>query len=225
VLEDVPKPEPKEGQLLIRVEGTTINPSDRMRLTGSYFPVPLPATMGLEGTGRVIEAKGEALQHWVGKRVSFVQAGLGTWGEFSLADPERTFEIDEDVSLTSAASGIVNPLTVIGMTKIFGHTKGKKGIIHTGAASALGRMLNKYCQTLGIPLLNIVRREEQAELLKKEGAKHVIITKGDWQEEYKAAIKEHGFNVFFDALGGGETLEALISGLGSNSWVHIYGAL
>jgi NADPH:quinone reductase len=111
------------------------------------------------------------------------------------------------------------------MTKIFGHTKGKKGIIHTGAASALGRMLNKYCQTLGIPLLNIVRREEQAELLKKEGAKHVIITKGDWQEEYKAAIKEHGFNVFFDALGGGETLEALISGLGSNSWVHIYGAL
>jgi NADPH:quinone reductase len=80
VLEDVPKPEPKEGQLLIRVEASTVNPSDRGRLTGHYMVVPLPATMGLEGTGRVIEAKGEALQHWVGKRVSFIAAGSGTWG-------------------------------------------------------------------------------------------------------------------------------------------------
>ena len=65
------------------------------------------------------------------------------------------------------------------MIKIFESTPVKKGIIHTGAASALGRMLNKRCQSLGIPLLNIVRREEQAELLKKEGAKHVIITKDE----------------------------------------------
>ena len=108
------------------------------------------------------------------------------------------------MTLTSAASGIVNPLTVVGMTHIFEHSPVKKGIIHTAAASALGRMLNKRCQTLGIPLLNIVRREEQAELLKKEGAKHIIITKGDWEEQYKAAIKEHGFNIYFDALGGGE---------------------
>ena len=179
--------------------------------------------MGLEGTGRIVEAKGENLQAMVGKRVCFVQAGSGSWGEFALA--EIVFEIDEDVTLTSASSGIVNPLTVIGMTHTYEHTPFKKGIIHTGAASALGRMLNKRCQTLGIPLLNIVRREEQAELLKKEGAKHVIITKGDWQEGYKAAIKEHGFNVFFDALGGGEVLEALIDGLGPKSFVHVYGLL
>lgn len=82
--------------------------------------------------------------------------------------------------MTSAASGIVNPLTVVGMVDIFNKTPGKKGIIHTAAASALGRMLNKYCLTLGIPLLNIVRKDEQAELLKSEGAKYVIVTKGDW---------------------------------------------
>ena len=90
------------------------------------------------------------------------------------------FVIDEDVDLTSAASGVVNPLTVIGMIDRYNKTPGKKGIMHTAAASALGRMLNKYCKTLGIPLLNIVRREEQAALLESEGAKHVIITKGEW---------------------------------------------
>ena len=97
-----------------------------------------------------------------------------------MAHPNVAFVIDEDVELTSAASGVVNPLTVIGMIDKYNKTPGKKGLIHTGAASALGRMLNKYCQTLGIPLLNIVRREEQAALLKSEGAEHVIVTKGDW---------------------------------------------
>ena len=89
------------------------------------------------------------------------------------------------------------------MTIIYNKTPHRKGIIHTAAASALGRMLNKYCKTLGIPLLNIVRREEQAALLKNEGAENVIITKGDWETEYQQAIKTHVFNVFFDALGGG----------------------
>jgi len=66
--------------------------------------------------------------------------------------------VDEDVPIQSAASGVVNPLTVIGMTTIFENNPHKKGIIHTAAASALGRMLNKRCKTLNIPLLNIVRK-------------------------------------------------------------------
>lgn len=225
ILQDSEKPVPKPGQLLIKVEGSTINPSDRLRLAGHYFPVPLPATMGLEGTGRVVEANGEDIQTWVGKRVSFTQDGSGSWGEYAVTNPNTAFPIDEDVPLHSAASGIVNPLTVVGMTEIFNATPNKKGIIHTAAASSLGRMLNKLCISLGIPLLNIVRREEHAVLLKSEGAQHVIVTQGDWQAQYADAIKNHGFNVFFDALGGGPITEALILGLNAGSYAHIYGYL
>lgn len=225
IFQDFQKPVPKEGQLLIKVDASTINPSDRLRIGGHYFPVPLPATMGLEGTGHVVEANGEQLQEWVGKRVSFTQDGSGSWGEFAAAQPDKCFPLDEDVSLQSAASGIINPLTVIGMTEIYEATAGKKGIIHTAAASALGRMLNKRCKTFGIPLLNIVRREEHAAILKAEGAEHVIITKGNWEAEYAEAIKTHGFNVLFDALGGGPITEALIVGLNPGSYAHIYGYL
>ena len=126
--------------------------------------------MGLEGTGRVVEANGEDFQTWVGKRVCFTQDGSGSWGEYAVSNPNTVFAIDEDVPLHCAASGIVNPLTVVGMTEIFNATPNKKGIIHTAAASSLGRMLNKLCISLGIPLLNIVRREEHAVLLKSEGA-------------------------------------------------------
>lgn len=116
-----------------------------------------PAVVGLEGTGRVIKAEGEENQNWVGKRVAFASAGTGTWASYCTTSPHFAFEIDEDVSIQSAASGVVNPLTVICMLETF-RTKKYKGIIHTAAASALGRMLNKICQKENIPLLNVVRR-------------------------------------------------------------------
>lgn len=61
--------------------------------------------------------------------------------------------------------------------------------------------------------------------MKSEGAQHVIVTKGDWKQEYAEAIKTHGFNVLFDALGGGPVTEALILGLNPGSYAHIYGYL
>lgn len=120
----------------------------------------MPSLCGIEGSGTVVEAKGEALQSWVGKRVCFTSES-GSWCEYAVAKPVKTFEIEKDVPLSCASSGIVNPLTVIGFIENF-KTLGCKGIIHTAAASALGRMLVKICKKENIPLLNIVRRQEQA---------------------------------------------------------------
>lgn len=86
----------------------------------------------------------------------------GCWAEYSIASVDFTFEIEKDVPLEYAASGVTNPLTVIAMIENFKELGGKGGIIHTAAASALGRQLNKLAQKEGIPLLNIVRREAQA---------------------------------------------------------------
>ena len=81
---------------------------------------------------------------------------------------------------------------------------GSKGIIHTAAASALGRMLNKLCIKYKIPLLNIVRKEEQAEILRKEGAERILNTSHEnWENQLKEYIKNEGFDCVYDALGGG----------------------
>ena len=76
------------------------------------------------------------------------------------------YEISDEVPIQCAASGIVNPITVIAMVDNYKTLGLKGGIIHTAAASALGRMLNRWCQKEKVPLLNIVRRKEQAEILK-----------------------------------------------------------
>lgn len=155
-LKEVPVPSLKEGELLIKVEGSTINPSDRLFIQGVYMRRPLPAYCGVEGRGTVVKSHDENLSSWVGKRVCFA-ASRGSWCDFAVASPNLIFEISKDVPLSSAASGIVNPLTVIGFVENFKRLGGK-GIIHTAAASSLGRMLNKLCIKEGIALLNLVRK-------------------------------------------------------------------
>lgn len=53
----------------------------------------------------------------------------------------------------------------------------------------------------------------------------MIVTQGDWQKEYAEAVSTHGFNVLFDALGGGPVTEALILGLNAGSIAYLYGVL
>lgn len=154
---------------MVKVQASTINPSDRLFIDGLYFQRDLPATCGLEGTGKIVKANGEGLDSFVGKRICFTNTG--TWSEYVVLNAKASayFEIDEEVSVSSAASGIVNPLTVLGFYYTL-KEHNKHGLIHTAAASALGRQLNKLCISKGVPLLNIVRRKEQVELLKSEGA-------------------------------------------------------
>ena len=80
----------------------------------------------------------------------------------------------------------------------------KKGaIVQTAASSALGRQINRLAIREGIPILNYVRRQEQVDLLKSDGATHVYITEGNWQEEFKNFTKQYDGVVVYDFLGGG----------------------
>ena len=61
--------------------------------------------------------------------------------------------------------------------------------------------------------------------MRSKGDKYVIVIQSEWKNEYSEAISAHGFNVLFDALGGGPVTEALIVGLNGGSIAYIYGAL
>lgn len=155
----------------------------------------------------------------------FISPAYGSWVQYSVSTPHEIFEIDEEIPLASAACGIINPLTVLGFVERYRATGCKYGMINTAAASSLGRMLIKMCRSEGIPLLNVVHREEQKEMLLTEGAKHVLVTKNGWEKEYKEYIDKYKFDCLFDALGGGATTETLISNLLPDARVYAYGAL
>ena len=102
------------------------------------------------------------------------------------------------------ASCFVNPLTALGMTETM-RREGHKALVHTAAASNLGQMLNKICLKDGIGLVNIVRSKEQADILRKIGAKHVVdSTAPSFMDDLTNALVETGATIAFDAIGGGK---------------------
>jgi len=82
--------------------------------------------------------------------------------------------------------------------------EGHTGIVHTAAASQLGQMLVKICKADGIPLVNVVRRPAQVELLRAIGAEFVVdSSSASYEKELVAAMAASGATIAFDATGGG----------------------
>jgi NADPH:quinone reductase-like Zn-dependent oxidoreductase len=97
----------------------------------------------------------------------------------------------------------VNPLTALGMVKTM-HAEGHTAIVHTAAASQLGQMLVKICKHDGIPLVNVVRRQEQVDLLRSIGAEYVVNSSSEtFKKDLTQAMLDTGATIAFDATGGG----------------------
>ena len=234
-IEELPVPEPGAGQVLIKVVAAAINPSDY----GSWSrctPEQCPFVMGKEGCGVIVKvgpgfmtSVATALTCQVGTKVGFtgLKDNQGTYSEYVVVDALiGVWPMPADFPIEDAASFFVNPYTAIAILDTV-KSEGSKAFVHTAAASQLGQMIVKLAPEENIEVINVVRRDEQAEILKKLGAKHVIVTGSDeakWKAELQSKIKELDAKVAFDAIAGrmsGDLLD-LIPPKGS---VYIYGGL
>jgi NADPH2:quinone reductase len=135
----------------------------------------------------------------------------------------------------------VNPLTALGIVETM-RREGHKAIVHTAAASNLGQMLCRVCQNDGIGLVNVVRKDDQAALLRDLGAVHVCNTSSpSFLQDLTQALVTTGATIAFDAIGGGKLasqiltcMEAAINttataysryGSSVHKQVYIYGSL
>src|SRR6266852_8399713 len=224
--------EPGPDQVLVKVEATPINPSDlglllgpadmaTAKSTGSGDGVKVtakvPATslpflaarldeampVGNEGAGTVIKAgSSEAAQALKGKTVSMV--GGAMYAQYRLLKATDCQPLPAGTTAAEGASWFVNPLTALGMTETM-KREGHKALVHTAAASNLGQMLNKICLEDGIGLVNVVRTQEQSDILHKIGAKHVVDSTADsFMDDLTSALVETGATLAFDAIGGGK---------------------
>ena len=227
-------PVPSDDEVLIKVGASPINPSDLALLlsfaadmdtitsTGSGDDTVTtikihPAMMGAmkprldesmqvgnEGSGVVVDAGANA-KDLIGKTVGL--AGGAMYSQYRCVPAMSCLVMEEGTSAAEAASSFVNPLTALAFIetmKMENHT----ALVHTAAASNLGQMLVKICKDDSVPLVNIVRKPEQVELLKSLGAEHVCNTSDpDFMKGLVKALIETGATLGFDATGGGNNGE------------------
>lgn len=231
-LAEVDVPEPAADEVLVRIEATPINPSDlgllfgaadisNVQVSGSAerpvltAPVPEHAVkamagrvdksmpVGNEGAGVVVKAGGAAAaQALLGKTVAMMGGAMYT--QYRCIKDEQCLRLPNDATSAEGTSCFVNPLTAQGMVETM-RSEGHVAWVHTAAASNLGQMLNRICIQDGIALVSIVRKREQVELLKAQGARFVCKSESpDFMAELTEALAATGATITFDAIGGGK---------------------
>lgn len=223
---DIPIPKPKCGEVLIRMEAATCNPSDLAFLIGTYgVKTILPVVPGFEGMGTVVESGGGALGWWLkGKRVAVTSRTGGTWAEYIVAEAKLCAPLKDTVSDEQGATLLINSLTAVAMIEQV-KSEGHPALIFNAACSALGYKIRDLAKINRIPVINIVRNPDQVALLKKAGHQWVLNSDDD---HFLAKLHEMAGSlkatVAFDAIGG-EMTGTLINAMPPESHVVVYGAL
>ena len=259
--------EPGPDELIVRIEAAPINPSDLALLLGPAdlttgrtggtaerptYTAAIPSArmpsladrsgkalaVGIEGAGTVVAA-GANVAELVGRTVAML--GGGMYAQFRKLRASDCVPLPDGVAAAKGASLFVNPLTALAMTETM-RREGHKALVHTAAASNLGQMLNRVCRADGIPLVNVVRSEAQAAILRDLGAQLIVdSTSQEFRAELEEAIAQTSATLAFDAVGGGKLASTILHAMegavnrqddgysryGSSIWkqVYIYGSL
>lgn len=228
VLRERPVPQPGKNEVLIRMAASPINPSDLGYLRGmGETKRPLPAVPGIEGSGVVVAGGPGILPRLlVGRRVACARKANrdGAWAEYMVTSAMQCIPLQKSISLDLGSMLIVNTMTVVIFLEMIKQGK-HKAIVNTAAASQLGQMLVKLSHRHGFPLINIVRREEQAETLRALGARHVLVSaESDFDRRLAALTRELHATLVLDAIGGGFT-QRLIDASPDGSTLVFYSSL
>ncbi len=240
-LATVAVPEPKANEVLVRVDASPINPSDlgllfagadmsTARVSGSAgspvvtASIPAGAMRGLaarvgaslpvgnEGAGTVVAAgSSDAAQALMGKIVAV--AGGAMYTQYRCVDTNFCLELPPGTPAAEGASSFVNPLTALGMVETM-RTEGHSALVHTAAASNLGQMLNRLCIEDEVPLVNVVRKTEQEDILRAAGATYVCNSSSPgFMDDLVQALIATAATLAFDAIGGGKLAGQILSAM------------
>ena len=219
---EIPIPEPGEGEVRVRVTARPIHPADLMYIRGAYGLRPkLPASPGFEGCGTV-DAAGPGVGLTPGRKVMF--AGTGTWQEFVVVSADNVFPAPEGIADEVLCQSLMNPFTAMAMLEELNLPAGA-WLLQTAAAGAVGRIVLDLASQQGIKTICTVRRYDQVAKLKSEGAAAVIDTETEHIYDRVMEITSgKGLEAVIDAVGGKIGGQAMNS-LANRGTMIVYGTL
>lgn len=227
-VQERPIPELRRGQVLVKIAAAPCNPSDLLLLQGKYGTLKkLPTVPGWEGAGTVVASGGGLMASWLrGKRVACAIRSDrdGSWAEYVVANSDNCIPLKAAMPIEQAASLIINPLTAMGLLETACRAS-HRAAVHTAGASQLGRMMITMAADMNYPLINIVRRDAQVDLLRTLGAQHILNSSAErFVEQLQSLCKELSATAAFEAIAGDMT-GTVINAMPPGAMAYVYGAL
>jgi len=198
--EEVPDPKPAASQLLVQLHAAGLNFIDTYHRSGLY-PVDLPTTPGMEGSGTIIAVGDNSAGFEPGDRVAWVGAP-GSYAEKLLVPASSALRIPDSVSLDEAAAMPLQGMTAHYLAcSTFPLAPGHRCLIHA-AAGGTGRLLVQMAVNRGAEVVAAVGSESKVDLARSAGAHHVIDSgSGDLVQSVEAAVGPAAFDVVYDGVG------------------------
>jgi NADPH2:quinone reductase len=220
---DLPVPELKAGEALVKLEASGVNFIDTYQRSGLYKLPHFPFVLGSEGAGTV-ESIGDGVENVaVGDRVAYAMVP-GAYAEYAAVPAARLVKIPDGVSSRDAAALMLQGMTAHYLVNsTFPLEKGQIALVHAGAGG-VGLLLTQLAKAKGATVITTVSTAEKAELSKKAGADHTIdYTQLDFAEEVRRLTDGAGAHVAYDSVGK-TTWEKSLDSLRPRGYFVLYGA-
>ena len=198
--EEIETPEPQAGQALVQLDATGVNFIDVYKRAGLY-KIPLPATLGEEGAGKVVAVGDGVVDVRVGDRVAWASV-LGAYAEYAIVPAARLVPLPSEISATQAAALMLQGMTAHYLAcSTFVLRSGDRCLVHA-AAGGVGLLLVQIAKKRGARVIATVGSEAKGELAREAGADDAIIyTRQDFVQETKRLTDGRGVHVVYDSVG------------------------
>jgi NADPH2:quinone reductase len=221
-LDDVPQPEPKAGEALVKVDAAGLNYIDVYFRSGQY-KANLPLTLGMEAGGTVAAVGANVTEVGVGDKVAYT--GIpGAYAEYAIAPAARLVKLPAGFSTKQGAAMMLQGLTAHYLAcSTYPLKAGDTCLVHA-AAGGVGLLLCQIAKLRGARVIGTVSTDDKAKLAREAGADEIILyTKQDFVAEVKRLTGGKGLQVVYDAVGK-DTFDKGFDCLVPRGMMVLYGA-
>ncbi|TVP80722.1 MAG: alcohol dehydrogenase [Puniceicoccaceae bacterium] len=223
-LESIPVAEPRAGEVRVRLEAASINPSDFGMIAGTYGHLrELPAVAGREGVG-VVEALGAGVDSVsVGTRVRF-PGEAGAWQASACIAADELLVVPSGVPVEQAAISFINPPTAYCLLRKMVELKPGDWVLQNAGNSAVGLSVIQMARAFGLKTISQVRREELVAPLQAMGADHVVLEGSDWAKNSQQLTGGAAIRLALNSIGGESAIDQ-IKALGEGGTQVTFGGM
>jgi NADPH:quinone reductase len=219
--EDVPVPEPREGEARVKNEAIGVNFIDVYHRIGRYQG-SLPLTLGQEAAGTVDAVGSNVTDVKSGDRVVYASV-QGSYAEYTIAPAWRLVPVPAGIDAHNAAAVMLQGMTAHYLTSsTYPLKEGETALVHA-AGGGTGQLLVQIAKRRGARIIGTVSTEEKASLAREAGVDEVILyTKTDFEAEVKRLTNNEGVDVVYDSVGK-DTFEKSLNCLRRRGYMVLFG--